>query len=164
MQLLEFLEPRSIYIVTVFRFKNPCFVSLSHGFLNPYWLLACCDAEFCSLSVCCLGEEVKIWYSKPLILCFHLIPFKTCTKGNGKYLFATNLLHTFQDFLDLSCITSVAFLPDWSSNLSIHYDAKIVPYFWLQRSSMLFKALVCLINIYHRHMPKILYLPRYLLL
>lgn len=154
MQLLEFLEPRGIYIVTVLRFKNPFFVSLPSGFLNLYWLLVCCDGEFCSLSVCCLGEEVKNWFSKPPILCFHLIPFRTCTKGNSKYSFTTNLLHAFQGFLDLCCITSVAFLPGWNFNLSIHYYAKIVPYVWLQRSSLLFKALVCLVNIYHRHMPK----------
>lgn len=166
MQLLELLEPKGIYIVTVFRFKNPFFVSLPSGFLNLYWLLVCCDPEFCSLSGCCLGEEVKNWFSKPLILCLHLIPFRTYTKGNSKYSFTTNLHNTnlLQDFLDLCCITSVAFIPGWSSNLSVHYYAKNVPHIWLQRSSMFFKALVCLVNIYHRHMPKILYLPRYLLL
>lgn len=162
--LLESLEPRGICVVRVFSFKNPFFVSLSSGFLTLYRLLVCWDGEFCNLTACSVGEELKNWFSESLILCFHLTPFKTCTKGCSRYSFATNFLHTFQDFLDICCMTSVAFLPGWSPNLSIHYYAEIVPYFWSQRSSMLLKALVCLVNIYHRHMPKILYLPRYLLL
>jgi len=50
--------------------------------------------------------------------------------GSSESSFTTDSLHAFQDFVELCCITSVAFLPGWSPDLSTGYCAGAVPCFW----------------------------------